>query len=254
MHSFFELHLVFLGLIAIVAGIIDTLAGGGGFITIPSLMLVGLPPAVVLGTNKLQASVGECNAAIHFICHEKIDIKSLLIGFLFTIVGSISGTIVVQYIHPEILNKFIPFLLLFVLIISLFSRKFVAENVGQQHLSFFKFYFIFGLLIGFYNGFLGPATGSFWVIAFVFFLGFDLKKATTYGKPLNFIGNLASLFCFIIAGLVNYKVALVMAVGQLIGTRVGVKLVVCKGVKIIRPAFIAMISVMFVILFIKYII
>lgn len=244
--------LLFLFIIAIIAAIVDTLAGGGGLITVPALLVAGLPPTLALGTNKLQACIGEANAATRFIHHGKIKLKSLLVGAIFTGIGSIIGTIVVQYIHPDILNKFIPIILALVLVYSIFSKRFVAEQSGHQYFSYFFFYLVFGLLIGFYNGFLGPGTGYFWIVAFIFFLGFDLKKAVLYGKPLNFIGNFVSLFCFIYAGLINYKIAIIMGIGQLIGSYIGAKLVFYKGAKIIRPVFIIMVLVMIISLLIKH--
>lgn len=244
-------QMILLCLTSIIAAIVDTLGGGGGLVTLPVLFMMGFPPAVVLGTNRLQACVGECSAAIYFMRHGRIQIKDLMTGFLFTMIGSTAGSISIQYIQPGILNKFIPFLLLAIFLYMVFLGKLIQEK-PKQRLSTLSFYLIFGSSIGFYNGFLGPGTGSFWVIALMFFLGYDLKKATLYGKPLNFSGDFASLICFMIIGAINYRIALVMSVGQLIGTRVGATLVIHKGTKIIRPVFITMAFIMTVCLFIKY--
>ncbi len=248
MHPF---YFIFLSLAGCLAGIVDTLVGGGGLIVMPALLIAGVPPTTALGTMKFQASVGECNASFQFIRHGKIEFKKLLLGIFFVLVGSIIGSLTVQKINADFLAKFIPFLLLLIFLYSIFSKRFASEISGEQRLSDFIFYFIFGLLIGFYNGFFGPATGSFWIIALIFFLGFDLKKATMHAKPLNFAGNLIALICFIYAGLVNYPVAIAMSMGQLIGSFLGAKLVIHKGVKLIRPVFIMVVLIMMIVLFLK---
>jgi uncharacterized membrane protein YfcA len=245
------IHLLFLWLIGIIAAVVDTIAGSGGLITLPALLMVGVAPSIALGTNKFQACVGEFNASVYFIKHGNIKIKELLLGALFVIIGSSTGTITVQHLHADLLNKIIPFLLLIVVIYTIFSGKFVNAE-SRQRLSPTVFYPIFGLLLGFYNGFLGPGTGSFWIVAFMFFLGFDIKKSTMHGKPLNFFGDLISLICFMIAGSINYQIAIIMAIGQLIGSYIGVKLVILQGSKIIRPVFISMVSILAISLFIKF--
>ena len=251
MHFIFGFKIIILGIIAIIAAIVDTLAGGGGLITLPTLLMVGLPPGIALGTNKLQACVGELNASIHFVNHGKIKFKELATGVTFTTIGAIAGTILVQHIHPDSLNKIIPFLLLVVLGYSFFSGKLVPEKTKPK-MSLFFFYLIFGLLLGFYCGFLGPGTGSFWVVVFMFFVSFDLKKATLYTKPLNFTADFVSLICFMLVGAINYKIALVMAVGQIIGSYIGAKLVIYRGSNIIRPVFLTMVSVMIITLSFKF--
>lgn len=250
MHFSPEISFAILLLFSIIAGIVDTLGGGGGLITLPVLLMIGLPPSVAIGTNKLQACVGELNASIHFLRKGQFDYKDIIFGVLFVIIGSGIGAMMVQMLHPEFLNKLIPILLLLVLIYTFFSGK-ITRAQSQQRMTTGIFYLLFGLLIGFYDGFLGPGTGSFWVVALMFFLGFDLKKATIYGKPLNFVGDFVALIFFIVMGAVAYKIALVMAFGQLIGSYVGAKLVVGKGSKIIKPVFITVVFVMMVSQFVK---
>jgi uncharacterized membrane protein YfcA len=101
--------------------------------------------------------------------------------------------------------------------------------------------FLFGLLFGFYDGFFGPGVGSFWSIAFVLLMGFNLTKATGYTKAMNFTSNIVSAVVFIIGGKVIYAIGLVMAVGQIFGSIVGARLVVKKGAKLIRPVFITIV-------------
>ncbi|MCD6048457.1 MAG: hypothetical protein K0S08_2104 [Gammaproteobacteria bacterium] len=241
---------ILLALTSMFAGVIDTLAGGGGLITVPALLFAGLPPTLALGTNKLQAVIGEFNASLHFMYHGRISPKLLAPGLFAAGSGALIGAWAVQHAHPELLNKVIPYLMLAVLIYMICIGR-LNKNKLSQTVSVKKFYLIAGLCIGFYNGFFGPGTGSFWVAALMIFLGFDLKKATLYGKPLNFIGNFASVFYFIFAGLINYHIAFAMALGQITGSWIGAKLVIHQGAKIIRPVFITVVFLMTVILFIK---
>ncbi len=239
-----------LGGIAIIAGLIDTLAGGGGLICVPALLSAGLGPAATLGTNKLQSCVGELNAALYFIRKKQVSLKDLRLAILVTALSATTGAICVQMIHPDILKKIIPILLVVVLIYTIFSPN-AKQASGPAKCSWRTFSIIFGIFIGFYNGFFGPPTGSLWMFSLMFFAGLNIVNATMNTKPLNFIGNITSVIPFIITGHVNYIVAAVMALGQLIGSRIGAGLVVNRGQQLIRPLYITMVSLMLIDVFHK---
>ncbi len=147
------------------AGIVDTIAGGGGLITVPALLLAGLPPAMALGTNRLQSIPGELTATIRFMQGGELKLKKLGVGFLCAAVGSSIGTILIQIIHPTHLRQIIAVFMFVILIYTVFSPK-IARISNQPKMSLTLFNLIFGLLIGFYNGFFGPGTGSFWVVLY----------------------------------------------------------------------------------------
>jgi uncharacterized protein len=236
--------------VAFCAGIIDTLAGGGGLLTVPALLSAGIPPVIVLGTNRLQSIFGELTASIHFFRKKKLNVKGLLFGFLMTAIGSVLGSVVAQLIHPENLKKIIPILLVIVLIYTILSPA--AKDIKpKQILSDVVFFIIFGLIIGFYNGFFGPPTGTFWMFSLMCFLGLDIVRATMHAKPLNSIGNIASLIVFMIGGKVYYSVGLCMGAGQICGARIGAHLVIHKGHKLIKPLFITVVSIMLIDILIK---
>lgn len=234
----------------LVAGVIDTIAGGGGMITVPVLLALGLTPAQSLGTNRFQSIVGESTATLKFMQSGHLKLSSLKMGFLFTVIGSALGTVLVQQLHPHIMNKIIPILLLLLLLYSLFSAKFVHQET-EPKFSKLIFFVCFGLGIGFYNGFFGPSTGSFWIAAFLIFLGFNLKNSVMHAKPLNLMGNITSFTVFALGGHVAYVIGMFMAVGQLIGAQIGAHLVIHKGTAFIRPVFITMVVVMTGYLFLK---
>jgi len=242
---------VILAAVGFSAGIIDTLAGGGGLIALPALLNFNLAPAVVLGTNKFQAACGEFNASLHFFRRKKFNLKELGFGLLMLVLGSTIGAVIVQILHPHTLQKLIPWLLLAILIYTILSPRPVAD-AHPPKLSPRWFYILIGLPIGMYNGFFGPGTGSFLIVSIMVFLGCDIVKSTIISKPLNFAANFVGLLWFIFGGNVNYSIGLVMALGQLLGTNLGARLVIYRGNKIIKPIYISVVAVMTLDLFIKY--
>jgi hypothetical protein len=143
-----------------------------------------------------------------------------------------------QLIHLKTLENIIPFLLLGVFVYYVFfnPKKSIINPVERN----FKKLIFIGPIVGFYNGFFGPGTGSIWSVALMRFLGMDIKEATMYTKPLNFVGNIASLIVFLFSGKIYFIGALSMGIGSFIGGKVGAIFVVYKNSSIIRTIFIAM--------------
>ncbi len=243
--------LLFLGGSAFVAGLIDTIAGGGGLIALPAILAAGLPPSLALGTNKFQATCGVAMATWRFARKGHFKLRQSLLGVGVCIIGASLGTFSVLHINPQWLEKALPVLLAAVLCYTILSPRVSPEDTPHR-LKPLYFFSIFGLLLGFYDGFLGPGTGSFWVIALISLLGFNLKKATMHAKIYNFSSNLVALIWFIAAGKVLYLVAIVMAVGQMSGAYVGAHWVMQTGTRLIRPALIIMVSIMLLVLIKKY--
>ncbi len=235
---------VFLFLVAVVAGVVAAIAGGGGLITVPSLLVVGLPPMTVLGTNRLQAVIGELTTSVMFIRNKQFPAKGLVLGVIFTSIGATLGTFAVGVMDKEILEKLLPVLMVGITFYSIFAKKLKATEASAALLSNARFMMICGLLIGFYNGFFGPGTGSFWMLAFVTLLGYTIKQATMATKPLNLIGNVISLVLFIWLGHVDYQLGLIMGAGQIIGSIIGSKCVISFGSRLVRPVFITVTLIM----------
>ena len=193
---------------AFIAAFIDAIAGGGGLITIPALLMTGMPPAMALGTNKLQAFGGALSASIYFLRKRAVNLPefSFILYFLFT---------------PKL-----------------------GESDRKQRISYAVFALCFGSLLGFYDGFFGPGTGSLMNLACVTLLGFNLTKATAHAKVMNLTSNLASLIFFLIGGHVIWTVGLVMMAGSLIGANLGAKMVMAKGKQLIRPMVVIMSFIM----------
>jgi len=224
----------------LVAGLIDAIAGGGGLITIPVLLSAGLPPRIALGTNKLQASFGSGSAMLAFVRSGTVRLHDCRIGVAFTAIGAVLGTTTVQKLDPGLLRQFIPLLLVAIVLYTLLTPRLGYEDIHPR-LAPGSFYFSLGLILGFYDGFLGPGTGSFWVVALMLGLGFNMLKATGYTKVMNFTSNAASLAMFIYGGSVLWREGLFMGAGQFVGARIGARIVMRKGVRFIKPVFIAMV-------------
>jgi uncharacterized protein len=224
----------------LVAGLIDAIAGGGGLITIPVLLGIGLPPQAALGTNKLQASFGSGSAMFHFARTGAISLGKCGEGIAFTAVGAGLGAFCVQRLDPGFLRASIPFLLVAIALYTFFSPRLGHVDVHPRF-NPVPFYLLAGLTLGFYDGFFGPGTGSFWVMALMLGLGYSMQRATGYTKVMNFTSNIVALTLFIAGGQVRYTEGLVMGAGQLIGARIGASLVVTRGAAFIRPVFITMV-------------
>lgn len=229
--------------VALVAGFIDAIAGGGGLITIPALLMTGMSPALALGTNKLQACGGSFSASLYFIRQGAVNIRAVWLLLLMTFIGATLGTILIQQVDASIVKKILPFLIFAIGVYFLLTPK-LGDEDRQQRLPYAMFAFSAGLGIGFYDGFFGPGTGSLLSLACVTLLGFNLAKATAHAKVLNFTSNIASLIFFLIGGQIMWSVGLAMMAGQFIGANLGAKMVLSKGKTLIRPMVVVMSFIM----------
>ncbi|HHT7690154.1 TSUP family transporter [Pasteurella multocida] len=234
---------VLLFAVALVAGFIDAIAGGGGLITIPALLMTGMPPALALGTNKLQACGGSFSASLYFLRQRAVNLAEVWLILLMTFIGASLGTVLIQLVDSDIIKKVLPFLILAIGLYFLFSPTLGNED-RQKRISYLGFAFSAGLGIGFYDGFFGPGTGSLLSLAFVMLLGFNLTKATAHAKVLNFTSNVASLIFFLIGGQIMWSVGFAMMAGQFIGANLGAKMVLSKGKTLIRPMVVVMSFIM----------
>jgi len=222
------------------AGFVDSIAGGGGLITLPVLISSGLEPKEALGTNKLQATFGSASAAAHYAAAKTVSVKECSRGFALTFLGAAIGTFAVQRLEPTLLRRIIPVLLMAVTVCVLLKPD-LGQSDTRPRLSRNRFDLIFGLGLGFYDGFFGPGTGTFWAMAYVLGLGFNLARATGHTKVMNFASNLSSLIFFLLNGKARFMVGLTMGLGQLLGARIGSRMVIARGTKFVRPVFLAVV-------------
>ncbi len=233
-------HLPLLFATALAAGFVDAIAGGGGLITLPVLLSFGLDPRHALGTNKLQATFGSASASWYYAQAGTVALKDCARGFLLTFAGAALGTLVVRQSDPSFLRRVIPVLLAGVALYVLFSPRLGAGDL-RPRIGRGGFDLIFGLLIGFYDGFFGPGTGTFWTMAFMLGLGFNMTRATGHAKVMNFASNISSLLFFLPGGNVWYAAGLTMGIGQVVGAKLGSRMVITRGTKFIRPVFVSVV-------------
>ena len=220
--------------VAMLAGFIDAIAGGGGLLTIPAMLLANIPPVLTLGTNKLQAASGALAASITMVKKGVIKPASIKTAIITAFIGSIIGSIAVQLSPPDMLEKLIPFLIAAIGIYTLFAPN-LGEVEAEPRLSEGTWQKIVAPLIGFYDGYMGPGTGMFFALGNVALRGRHIIEATGTAKILNLSTNIGSLIFFILGGNVLWKVGLAMMVGQTIGAYFGSHMVVKGGGKLIRP-------------------
>ncbi|MHA3772186.1 TSUP family transporter [Verrucomicrobiota bacterium sgz303538] len=224
-----------------VSGLVDSIAGGGGVITLPVLLSCGLPAPLALGTNKLQASFGSVSAAWHYLRHGLVNLNECHLGILVTFIGAVAGTIAVQSIAPHLIEQLIPWLLVAILLYTV-----LRPNAGSYdhppRLRPAAFFTLFGLGLGFYDGFIGPGVGSFWTIALITVMGFNFARATGMTKVMNATSNVVALVLFAIGGKVIFSIGLTMGAGQLLGARIGSGLVMKRGARFVRPIFLVMVT------------
>jgi uncharacterized membrane protein YfcA len=224
----------------LVAGFVDSIAGGGGLITLPVLLSLGFDTRYALGTNKVQAVFGSGSAAIHYKQARAVELRDCVWGFLLSLTGAALGTIAVQNVDRKLLQRGIPIVLFAVAIYTLLRPR-LGEKDLHPRMSRHWFDVLFGLGLGFYDGLLGPGTGTFWTMAFMLGLGFNMVRATAYTKVMNFGSNIGSLVMFVIAGTIYYGPGIAMGAGQLIGAQLGAGMVMKRGTRFIRPIFITVV-------------
>nr|WP_318384049.1 sulfite exporter TauE/SafE family protein [uncultured Enterobacter sp.] len=237
------LVLIVLFFVALLAGFIDSLAGGGGLLTIPALLAAGMTPAQALATNKLQACGGSISASLYFIRLKVVNLNEQKLNILMTFIGSTTGALLVQHVQSDILRQILPILIICIGLYFLLMPK-LGEDDRQRRLYGLPFALVAGGCVGFYDGFFGPAAGSFYALAFVTLCGFNLAKSTAHAKVLNATSNIGGLLLFMIGGKVVWATGFVMLAGQFIGARLGSRLVLSKGQKLIRPMIVIVSAVM----------
>lgn len=238
---FSVLALFFFGFIG---AFINSIVGGGGLITLPALLFVGLPPATAIATNKLAASLGNFTSMMTFLQAGKIDVKMLgpIVPFVF--IGSMLGAFTVHQIDSEILRPLVLILLIAVLIYTLIKKDFGKVGEGGKAMGKKKLVGLLLLIIlGFYDGFFGPGTGSFMIFVLLF-MGFNFIDASGSSKLLNFTSNLAALIMFLFLGAVNFTYGLIMGAAMILGAYVGSKIALSKGTEFIRLLFIIVTSIL----------
>jgi uncharacterized protein len=227
-----------LAAVAFLAGAIDALAGGGGLLTIPALLAAGIPPVSALATNKLQAAIGTGSAFATFARAGHIDMRRFALPALAAFGGSALGALAVQRIDPSILAGLVPVLLIAMALYFLLAPPMREEDrharIGPRALA------AIAGVIGFYDGFFGPGTGSFFTTMLVGLAGLGLVRAIATTKFLNLGTNLAALLAMVAGGKLIWTLGIAMAVANVAGNQLGARIAIRFGGRGVRPLLVAM--------------
>lgn len=230
--------LLFLLAAGFLAAFIDSVVGGGGLISLPALLLTGLPSTVALGTNKLASTMASCTSTISFMRSGKVNFKLVKYLFPLSLIGSAVGAYAVTKIPPEFLKPLVVVLLIGVTVYTLFKKDWGSTSTYQGITKKIAILSVtVALLVGFYDGFFGPGTGSFLLFAFLM-MGFDFVGAAGNAKVLNFGSNIAGLVTFAALGHINYQYGIPMGIAMIIGALIGSQVAIRKGSSYVRPLFI----------------
>jgi uncharacterized membrane protein YfcA len=227
---------------ALCAGTIDAIAGGGGLITVPALRVVGIPVDVVLGTNKGQSTFGSLSALVNFWRGGKLDRARLPVAFAGGFLGALGGARLVLQIPRAVLQVVVVVLLAAVAAVVLFRRSLGVHEDAPPPPDPLVRTALIATAIGFYDGFFGPGTGTFLIMAFVAWMNDSLTRATANAKVVNFASNVGSLVVFAIKGRVLWEVALPMAAAQFAGGALGARLAVRYGNRFVRGVLLAVVA------------
>ncbi|UMY19375.1 TSUP family transporter [Methylobacterium organophilum] len=220
--------------VALVAGTCDAIAGGGGLLTLPALLLAGLDPVSAIATNKLQGSAGSVSATLAFARRGLIRWPEAAPAALAAGAASVAGALCVSLLPKSALDALVPLLLIGIAVYFATARRIRNEDAAAR-LSPKTFALTLAPAVGFYDGVFGPGAGSFYMIGFVTLLGLGIVRATAHTKLANAASNLGSLALFTLQGTVIWPVGLAMALGAFLGAQVGSRLAMRLGARLIRP-------------------
>lgn len=221
------------------AGLIDSIAGGGGLISLPAYIASGLPVHMALGCNKFSSAFGTLVSSIRFWKNKKVHIKTVIISIVCALAGSAAGAKTVLYVDDTIFKVLliivIPVVAVFVFLKKDFGTRNEVDSLNQRRVMILSA--VTGLGIGFYDGFMGPGTGTFLIFSYTLLLHFDLVTASGNAKLVNLSSNLGALVMFLIHGQVYFALAIPAAFFGVAGNFIGSGLALKKGSKLIKPVF-----------------
>jgi len=229
-------ELIILCLASFGAGFVDSIVGGGGLIQLPAFMLVlpQFPIVTLLGTNKLVSMTGTAVSTYRFSRHIPYVGKILIPAILSAFAASFLGAYTVSIVSNEVLKPLFMLLLFLVFILTIKNKSFgIVDHDLQAEVPIWKPIMI-GIVLGFYDGFFGPGTGSFLIIAFVGLLGMTFVQGSAYAKVINLTTNMAAILLFALKGTFLFKFALPMMLFNIGGALLGVKLALLKGNEFVR--------------------
>lgn len=228
------------------AGFVDSIAGGGGIITLPAYLFAGIPPHNAYAVNKFAASSGTTLAVINYFKGGAIDLKAALVAAVGSGIGSTIAANLVLLMSEQFLKMLIICVIPIVAIIIFSQRNLPDENKVEPGMSLKKVALAFGIgfLVGGYDGLVGPGTGTFAIMAFSTIMKYDVLTAGGNAKILNLASNVAALVTFLMQGLVVFQIAIPCAISAIVGTQIGSHMALKRGAAFIRPMMLFVVTLM----------
>lgn len=230
------------------AGFIDSIAGGGGIISLPAYVFAGVPPHIALGTNKFAMTFGTFFSASRFFKSKNIHLKSAIASVIAALIGSPIGARLALALDEKYL-KYLMIALLPIIAVFILTKRNFGENDTVKELSNRKMMLlsgILGLLIGAYDGFFGPGTGTFLILIYSGVIGFNLTTASGNAKMVNLASNVSALLTFILSGKVLFVIGIPAALCAILGNWIGSGLAIRNGSKVIKPVFVGVLVLLLV--------
>lgn len=243
MHFSHEVILVLMS-ICFIAGFVDAIAGGSGLLVVPALLATGLPPQLTIGTNKFAASFGVLCSATTFIRRGIFNPLYWRAAILAVFIGALCGALATQLISSHVFRQLIPIAVIAVAVYMLIPKKSVTESASKTFRPRSSSSAILGTILGFYDGFLGPGTGSFWATLVMAVYKLDLLTASGVARFMNLISNTVALMTFILLGDVDYQLGIFLAIALAAGSYIGANAAIRFGVKFIKPVFLTVVIVL----------
>lgn len=235
------MEILILSFAALIAGFVDAIAGGGGVITFPTFILLGLPVSEIVGTNKLVSTAGTTVAAYTFLKKGFIQKEVISVALPFTFVGSLIGAALVLIVPNDLLK---PFVSVLVICVALYCYFRPALGLDHSYEALSKksrlITRLVALALGFYDGFFGPGTGIFLTFYFIAFLDCDFLRATANTKVLNWMSNVIPLLYFLTQGNIRFDLGIPMLVANIVGGWVGAHTAISKGSSFIKWIYLTM--------------
>lgn len=226
------------------AGFVDSVAGGGGLISLPAYYLAGLPPVLAAGTNKLSACLGTVTSSARFLMGRKVNGRVALLAAIGAFPGSWLGTALLQRIPEDTVRIMMLVVIPVVAVVVLLQGK----NMGGVQRVPDRFFglasLLIGFAVGFYDGLVGPGTGTFLIIGFTMLLGMEAVLSSGTAKLVNLTSNIASLSALMASGNVLFALAIPAAACGMLGNYLGASMTISKGTKFIRVMMLVVLSLL----------
>lgn len=231
--------------LVMLAGFIDSIAGGGGLITLTAYMSCGIPGAYALGTNKFGSFCGSTFASANYIKTKNFDFKTLLFALPAALLGSTIGSRCALLLSDYFLEQILLFATPVIVFLVLKDKNYKEKDLSLKKTKVAILSVLIGLVVGFYDGFYGPGTGMFLQMGFIMLVGLSVKKSLGTARVINLTSNLGALATFIINGTVIYSIGIPCAICSIIGNYLGSKLAIKRDVKIVKPMMLVVVALLF---------